>query len=545
MPLPSPNLGRRKPRCVAVRRTFRAALVALAALIMGALAVPACAGHVHGASSEPASFGTIDFENSCTGSVQAEFRTAVAMLHSFAADANRFVNVAKRDPSCAIAWWGAAMAARGNPLVGELDRDGLRAGREYLAHARKLKTTPRERFYLDAMEIYYLDYPDGGQLARTHAYEAAMERVFREYPDDAEAAAFYGLAMVEAVDLNSRNYDQQRKAGKVLEALLSRHPDHPGGLHYLIHAYDFAPLAERGLPAARRYALEAPASYHARHMPAHIFTMLGLWEESIRANRESNAVVDPRHADDAIGGDIAALHAFDFIVYARLQQAQDRWVAADLEAAGKAGTAVTLMRARYVLERGDWRAAAEIPLAHDGGFDDVTARFARALGAARRGELGEARAELDALRALRGAIEQAGGAYWAGFVDIYAGAVDGWIAKAEGHIEEGLKRMQAAADLDDAREKSIAMENKLVQIREMLGEYLLEIGRPIPAEAEFAKSLENAPNRYRSLLGGARAAATAGDVPKARDYYGKLLKLALKADSRSPEISEARNYLER
>ena len=139
-----------------------------------------------------------------------------------------------------------------------------------------------------------------------------MEQLFYQYPDDAEAAAFYGLAMVEAVDLNVRNYDQQLKAGKVLEALLARHPDHPGGLHYLIHAYDFAPLAERGLPAARRYAAAAPASYHARHMPAHIFTMLGLWEESIRANRESNAVVDPEHADDAIGGDIATLACVRF-----------------------------------------------------------------------------------------------------------------------------------------------------------------------------------------------------------------------------------------
>jgi hypothetical protein len=370
-----------------------------------------------------------------------------------------------------------------------------------------------------------------------------MQRVFRSYPEDAEAAAFYGLAIVEAVDLNVRNYDQQLKAGKVLEALLARRPDHPGGLHYLIHAYDFAPLAERGLAAARRYAAAAPASYHARHMPAHIFTMLGLWEESIRANRESNSVVDPDHADDAVGGDIATLHAFDFIVYARLQLAQDRQVAADLDALRKARKAVTLMHARYVLERGDWQAAADIPVANDGGFDDATARFARALSAARLGEVNRAKAELGALRAMRGAIERTSGAYWAGFVDIYAHAVAGWMAKAEGRPYDGLKQMSAAADLDDAREKSIAMENKLGPMRELLGEYLLEIGRPVLAGAAFAKSLENAPNRYRSFLGGAHAARAAGDVRKAHDYYGKLLTLTLKADSRSEEISEAREYL--
>jgi hypothetical protein len=350
---------------------------------------------------------------------------------------------------------------------------------------------------------------------------------------------------VEAIDLNSRKYDQQLKAGRILEALLARQPDHPGGLHYLIHAYDFAPLAERGLPAARRYAATAPASYHARHMPAHIFTMLGLWDESIRANRDSNVVVDPTHAGDSIGGDIATVHAFDFIVYARLQLAQDQWVAADLDAAGRAGRITTLMKARYALERGDWQAAVDLPLARDGGFDDVTARFARALGAARLKRMEQARAELSGLRALRAGIEQASGAYWAGFVDIYASAVDGWIAMAEGHTEPGLKKMQLAADLDDAREKSIAMENKLLPMRELLGEFLLEIGRPVPADAEFAKSLRHTPNRYRSFLGGARAAVAAGDVLKARDYYGKLLKLTLKADSRAQEISEARNYLDR
>jgi hypothetical protein len=537
-------VGWHKPNGDLRVKTLKAAFVLLSAVIVctSPIAVRA-AGHAHQASGEPGRFGTIDFENSCAQSVQPEFRNAMAMLHSFAADAKQFVNVAIRDPYCAIAWWGAAMAARGNPLAAELDRDVVKVGKQYLAHAQKLKTTPRERAYLDAMEIYYQEYPKGGQLARARAYEAAMERVFREYPDDAEAAAFYGLAVVEAIDLNSRKYDQQLKAGKVLESLLAQHPDHPGGLHYLIHAYDFAPLAERGLPAARRYAAAAPASYHARHMPAHIFTMLGLWEESIRANRESNALIDPDHADDVIGGDIASLHAFDFIAYARLQLGQDRQVAADLEALRKAGQAVTLMRARYVLERGDWQAATNIPLAQDGGFDDATARFARALGAARLGDLNRAKTELSALRAVRYAIEQASGPYWARFVDIYARAVDGWIVKAEGRPDDGLKAMLEAAELDEAREKSIAMENKLLQFRELLGEYLLEIGRPVQAEAAFAKSLEDAPNRYRSFLGGARAAKAAGNAPKARDYYGKLLTLTLKADSRTQEISEAREYL--
>ncbi len=534
------DAGRRRPNSA---NTHKAVLLVLAATIACTFPNEVRADHAHRASGKTATFGTIDFENSCAPSVQAELRTAVAMLHSFAADPKQFVDIAARDPVCAIAWWGAAMAARGNPLVGELDGNALKMGRDYLAHAKTLKTTPRERAYLDAMEIYYRDFPKGGQAARTQAYGAAMEHLLDGYPDDTEAAAFYGLALVEAIDLNSRRYDQQLKAGKVLEALLTRHPDHPGGLHYLIHAYDFAPLAERGLPAARRYAAAAPASYHARHMPAHIFTMMGLWDESIRANRESNAVIDPDRADDAIGGDIAAMHSFDFIVYARLQLGQDRRVAADLEALRKAGKAATLMRSRYALERGDWRAAIDIPLAQDAGFEDAIARFTRALGAARLGRVNAAKVELAALRTLRGSIEQTSGAYWAGLVDIYARAAEGWIAKADGKPDAGLKAMSEAADLDDAREKNIVMENKLLQMRELFGDYLLEIGRPVEAEVAFARSLENAPNRYRSFLGGARASRAAGDGLKARDYYSKLLKLTLQADSRSREISEAERYL--
>src|SRR5258708_3200180 len=259
MPMPLKTGGQRKPSGAVRARTLKAALVSLAAVIVCAFPVAAPADHAHKGSGGPAGFGALDFGNSCARAVQAEFRTAIAVLHSFAAEPKQFVDVANHDASCAMAWWGAAMAARGNPLVGEPDRDGLQAGQGYLAHAQRLKTTPRERAFLDAMEVYYREYPNGGQLARARAYEAAMEGVFRENPNDVEAAAFYGLAIVEAVDLNSRNYDQQSKAGQVLEALLAQHPYHPCGLNYLIHAYDFAPLATRGLPAARRYAAAAPA----------------------------------------------------------------------------------------------------------------------------------------------------------------------------------------------------------------------------------------------------------------------------------------------
>ena len=217
----------------------------------------------------------VAFENSCAAGVQNDLQAAVARLHSFEASADTFRAVAEKDKGCAIAWWGAAMAARGNPLGGDLDAESLKTGRAFIERAKAVKTTPRERAFIDALAVYYRDFR--GQAERTKAYEAAMEKLAVANAADVEAKTFHALAILEAVDLFDKTYARQLKAGAILEEIWRSHPDHPGAPHYLIHAYDYAPLAERALPAARRYAAMDTSSPHARHMPAHIFTMLGLW----------------------------------------------------------------------------------------------------------------------------------------------------------------------------------------------------------------------------------------------------------------------------
>ena len=293
-----------------------------AALVFTTLTLLAMDGGAPSARAGAADdFGKVSFPTSCAASVAKPFETAVARLHSFDhAAVDAFTAIAKTDRNCAMAWWGAAMSARGNPLGGMLDADALGKGPAFLRRAKAAQPkTERERAFIDALDVYCRDYGHGGHAARTQAYEAAMERLAHAYPDDPEATAFYALAILEAVDLTDKTYARQLKAAKILEDLWTSHPDHPGAPHYLIHAYAYAPLAERGLAAARRYAAIAPASLHARHMPSHIFTMLGLWEESIAAN-ESAAQLAPAMAQAAAAGpaalDIRNLHGFDFIAYA-------------------------------------------------------------------------------------------------------------------------------------------------------------------------------------------------------------------------------------
>src|SRR6516165_8149774 len=251
-----------------------------AALVFTTLTLLAIDGSAPSARAGDADdFGKVSFPTSCAASVAKPFETAVARLHSFDhAAVDAFTAIAKTDRNCAMAWWGAAMSARGNPLGGMLDADALGKGPAFLRRAKAAQPkTERERAFIDALDVYCRDYGHGGHAARTQAYEAAMERLAHAYPDDPEATAFYALAILEAVDLTDKTYARQLKAAKILEDLWTSHPDHPGAPHYLIHAYAYAPLAERGLAAARRYAAIAPASLHARHMPSHIFTMLGLW----------------------------------------------------------------------------------------------------------------------------------------------------------------------------------------------------------------------------------------------------------------------------
>jgi hypothetical protein len=377
-----------------------------------------------------------------------------------------------------------------------------------------------------------------------------MERLSQRYPDDREAAIFYALALNATALPTDKTYANQLKAAAILEKVFAEQPQHPGVAHYLIHSYDYPPIAEKGVGAARRYAGIAPAAPHALHMPSHIFTRRGYWQESVESNRASAAAAQ-NHFDQ--------LHAMDYLTYAYLQMAQDqaaKRVLDDMNAIQKINTehfvvgfALATIPSRYALERGRWSDAASLTLFGKefpwGRFPQSEAQlvFARGLGAARSGNAAAARQDLDRLQVLRDALAAAKNGYWAEQVDIQHRIVAAWIARAEGKKDEALALMRSAADREDATEKHPVTPGPLVPARELLGEMLLESNEPAQALKEFEASMRVEPNRFRGLLGAARAAELAGDRGKARTYYSQLVILGEKADSERPEILQAKTFL--
>ncbi len=527
---------------------------AITGLSVGALAVSAarpqawaatahiCAApHVAdtGASKAgPDGYGVVRFANSCAAAVQPMLEAQVAKLHSFESDTDTWVTIARRDPGCAIAWWGAAMSARGNPLGGTLDAGSLARGRGLIDHALAARTvSARERGLVEAMDVYYRPY--GDQIARARAYADRMDAVRAANPDDPDIAALDGLAIIEGVDLDDKTYARQKRAGAILQAVMEAHPENPGAPHYLIHAYDYAALAPLAVRAAEVYPTLATGSPHAQHMPSHIWSMLGAWDKSIDANRRSNLIADPSSHHDPVKGDIVYEHAFDFIDYARLQLGEDRHVGADLAAARAGDGMPTVIVARYALERGDWADAVKVPVSTKDPFDATLARFARAYGAARLGDAVLAATEIKALRATREPVVTATSEYWGVFVDIYAKTAQAWALKAQGRDAEALSLMAEAAAQDDRHEKHIYLENKILPMRESLGDMELALGHQREALAAYETSLRLAPNRYRSFLGAAEASRAIGDKAGARGWWEKVVALSREGDKTRPGVAEA------
>ncbi len=492
--------------------------------------------------------GKISFPTSCDPKVQAEFERGVAMLHSYWFNYARktFEGILQQDPACAIAYWGVAMDLLGNTLIGvPPSRANAEAGWAALEKARAIGAkTQRERDWIEALSAYYRDHDKVAVDARLAAYTRAMEQMTQRYPDDYEAQVVYAVTLQASASKADLTYANQLKSAAILESLYQQNPQHPGVSHFIIHAYDFPSLADRGIAAARRYAGIAPAVPHARHMPSHIYTTVGLWEESIASNM-SALEIQPDY-----------YHASDFTVYAHLQLAQDGKAKAMIDkslATLDRGdrpptlgnfTAKAAMPARYVLERADWAGAAGLVVtASQYPMADSLIRFARGLGMARSGNLAGAKEEIDAIKPLRAGLEKANQSYWADRSEEQMLAVSAWIAFKQGAGDQAIKLMRAAADGEDGSVKHIAMENRLYPLRELLGDLLLEIGQPAAALTEYETALKANPNRYRGFWGAARAADKAGDRPKAVAYYGKLMELANKADTERLEILAAKANL--
>jgi tetratricopeptide (TPR) repeat protein len=526
------------------------------------LAPPAfvAAQHEEHTGAVPEKLGTVHFETSCAPAVAAEFDRGVALLHSFefrpAIDS--FNRVLATDAACTMAHWGIAMGYWGNPFGGVRSVAALEQGSAAVAKARATGSpTPRERAYVDAVAALFENHATAPQRDRVLAYERGMDAVVRANPQDVEATIFYALAVNQTALPTDKTYGPQLKAAGILEPLFARYPDHPGLAHYIIHAYDHPPLAERALGAARRYAAIAPSAPHALHMPSHTFTRVGSWEESAATNRMSEQTAL------AQGVATEALHAMDYQAYAYLQMAQDRAARAVIERlpaavalfdpAAMAGGAAPPMAgyfalaaipARYALERGAWDEAARLEVPTNGTpFTIAMTHFARALGAARSGRPAAAGGDLAQLAVLRDRLTQAQDAYWSEQVDIQRRVAEAWVAFAEGRRGEALTMLRAAADAEDATDKSAVSPGPLAPARELLGEMLLEAGDAAGALAAFEASMAKEPGRFRGAFGAARAAEAAGDAARARAHYARMLEIARDADSPRPEIERARTYL--
>jgi hypothetical protein len=535
------------------------------ARVLFASAVIALLDHAAARATEER-FGEVNFPISCSPAAQQQFNRAVAMQHSFffPEAVKAFTAIAEKEPSCAMAYWGIAISQRPNPLVGPFPGDVLKRGWDAVEKARAAsQKTEREIDWIEALAAYYQDYVTVPQPTRTANYEAAMARLSARYADDAEAAIFYALALNEAADPADKSYAKQLKAANILEKLEPKHPNHPGIPHYIIHSYDYPELAMRGVLAAARCAQLAPSAPHALHMPSHVFSTLGMWQEVIGSDRAADdatiaytARVNPQAAAEP-AKDPGRYHFLDFLTNAYLQSGQDQQVKRIVDARNSVAeypagfrysghTAFAAIPVRYAFERAAWAEAAALAIPKTP-FPQAEAItwFGRAVGAARSGDLAKAKEAIDQLRILKDRLAKANDAYWTDQVAIQEHAAEAWLALAEGRKADAIAAMRKAADLEDRSGKHVAMENRLSPMREMFGELLLEAGEPRQALKEFAASLLNNPNRYRSFAGAAKAAERAGDRVQVKSYYEKLVALTGNADTVRPDSLAARQYLAR
>jgi Tfp pilus assembly protein PilF len=523
---------------------IRSSLTAAVAATFAAAIVPSATAQ----EAAEQRLGAVHFETSCNETAQRRFDRGMRYQHSFWYSASKdiFEEVLKADPSCAIAYWGIAQSLLLNPF-GVPPAANLAEGLAALEKAKAIGAkTPRENEFIAALAAFYTDYDKVDHRTRVGRYLKAMEALAQRYPQDDEAQIYYALALDVAASPADKTYGNQLKAAAILEGIFKRQPQHPGVAHYLIHSYDYPPIADKGLDAARSYSKIAPSAPHAQHMPSHIFTRVGYWKDSIAANQAS---VRAAKAEKGYGDQ---LHGQDYMVYAYLQLAQDKAARAVIdEMAASTGPdapgssfALAASPARYVVERGDWSGAAELAV-RPTKFPHVAAitHFARALGAARAGKPEAAQADIAKLAELRDKLREAKDAYWAEQVDIQWQIANAWVLNAQGKPDEALKAMVAAADAEDKTEKAPVTPGPIAPARELLGAMLLERGMAKEALAAFEATLTKEPHRLGATLGAAKAAEKLGDTAKARAHYAAAVALAENADPVRPDIAAARAFV--
>jgi tetratricopeptide (TPR) repeat protein len=503
----------------------------------------------------------VHFPTSCAASVQPEFDRAVELLHSFEYPESErvFHAVLEADPDCDMARWGIAIN-QWHQIWAPPSEAELALGAEMLTQIDPEELTEFERGFIVAASSFFTDYDSMSHNQRAKAYSAKMEQVYQANRENAEAVAFYALSLLATADPADKTYCLQFRSAGLLNGLLAGDPDHPGGLHYLIHSYDYPGLAYLALPAAETYAEVAPDSAHAQHMPSHIFTRLGLWNRSIASNLDSTASATdyterahlPGHYDEGI-------HSTDYLVYAYLQVARDQEALDVIEQLRQLGPAhpqnfkvaytYASSPARYALERQQWAEAADLELlSEEFPWDQFPWAvsinyFARGIGAARSGDIESAEEALNAIRAIEEGLPAETLKYWSEEVSVHAEAVASWIALARGETEVALELALAAAERENAVDKHPVTPGEVLPAQELLADMLLEVNRPADARQAYNVVLEGSPNRLNALLGAAEASARMGDNAVALAFYDTALQQASAGNMERPRLRQAMEFV--
>lgn len=509
--------------------------------------------------ADAAGLGSVHFKVECNAKAQREFDLAMAYYHSFAwAEIKAPLDRAlQADDTCGMVYWARALASLDNPFVwpGNVSAKTLADGTVLLEQARKTGlATQRERDYVDALAAFFLDADKLNHRTRAKSLETGLEAVAVKYPDDSEATVLYSLVLSANFDPADKQYKNQLRAARLLEPIFAKQPEHPGAAHYLIHSYDYPPLAEQGLPAAQRYSKIAPAAAHAQHMPSHIFTRVGAWNDSVAANSAS------ARADTASGPN--ALHAYDYMVYAYLQMGQDRAAQGVRERATAiakppdnfaAAYAYSAIPARLVLERSDWAGAASLTLTPAADAypwtkypqAEAANAYARALGAAALRDGAAVDIELARLQRLQDRAIELKIGYWVEQIAIQMDVVRAFAAFKAGQVDSGIAGLRKAADREDATEKHVVTPGMMLPAREILAVALLENGDDAAALREFETVLRKEPNRLRAMVGASVAAERGGDAGKAGDYAGKVSQQTAQSDAGMPGLQLAKQSVTR
>lgn len=508
------------------------------------------------------SVGKVVFPISCQKNSQREFNDAVALVHNmmYVQAEHDFEKITKSDPNCAMGYWGIALTQI-HPLWAQKPTTAIMIkGDKALQKARALNPpTKRERAYITALQPLYTDWKTVPYAQRIKNWELAQYKLHQEYPNDADATALYALAHLATAPKADKTYKHQKAAGALLEKLHAKRPNHPAGYHYTIHAYDNPPLAHKAEKYARGYDKIAPDVPHALHMPTHIFVRLGLWPETIKWNIRSAAAAKRQ----ALKGGVMPMHyvhALDYLMYAYLQQAQDKHakdVLAQLDSvkdyqdsfATAYGIAAT--RARYYLEQHLWQGAAELPLAKPENFpwDKYPAigsitYFAKGLGDIKTGQIKQAQRFINKLNVIYNTLTTKKQTYWAVLVDSKRKTLLAWMDYQKGKTVAALNRMKTAADLEDSVDKHPVTPGEILPARELYGDMLLLTNEPKAALTAYQAMLKISPNRYNSVYGAGLAAQKLGDKQIALRYYNKLIKLTKDADTDRPGMVHAKKYIQ-